>query len=582
MRKKYLTYFMWGYQEHFKASMEYRASNVLVALGVNLPLQGLLIGVRAPKIINGHEVCLVPEDGDLDPAIFKLCHARTEEIFSSHPDHRMFYGDEPSMRDKPENIRRKSVRQAVDEVLTHYSNEHSMVSFSGIPVRVCDYYVVPAFLASRESFNKLPHLEEPIKFQEWSSKTSIVDALLYRVLAEASECLGKKEPGRFFNEFHGDVPGILRQAAADLCQAISLATHDFMLQEVFHSLNKISALRYEGSATSGSIVFVPPDDPKISYKVRFKKPTHLNSDRLIRKLVEMSGDGLACVCEGSRGLSGLATRDSHNEMPLFCANFTEYYRWSLSYGNKILMECAFGIPVLPSPPLTEPAFLSNVQRILPGLTNDQGHALWQAVSEAMNQKHGTMLVVSEDAQGEAERLQNQSITIQPQLLIPELIKKISGIDGAVLLDRHCRCHAIGVILDGMASQSGDPSRGARFNSAVRYVSSVKVPTLCLVVSEDGYVNMIPTLRPQVDKTEVELNVQRLRTLTSENYHSTRNWLEDHRFYLTSEQCDLVNTELNRINSEPQEVGEIRIITHPFTPNPDMNETYYFDYGKNAS
>ena len=52
-----------------------------------------------------------------------------------------------------------------------------------------------------------------------------------------------------------------------------------------------------------------------------------------------------------------------------------------------------------------------------------------------------------------------------KLLSPELIERISGIDGAVLLDRDCKCHAIGVILDGMASQSGDPSRGARFNSA---------------------------------------------------------------------------------------------------------------------
>jgi len=421
-----------------------------------------------------------------------------------------------------------------------------------------------------------------MKFQEWSSRTSIVDSLLYQVLAEASEGLGRKEPGRFLDEFSGDVSGILRQAAADLCNAISLATHDFMLQEVFHSLNKISALRYEGGATSGSIVFVPPDDPEINYQVQFKKPTRLNSDRLIRKLVEMSGDGLACVCEGSKGLSGLVSIESYDGMPLFCANFTGYYRWSLSYGDTILMECAFGVPILPSPRLTEPAFLSNVQRILPGLTNDQGHTLWQAVSAAMDQKHGTMLVVSEDAQGEAERLQNHSITIQPELLIPELIKRISGIDGAVLLDRDCRCHAIGVILDGMASQSGDPSRGARFNSAVRYVSSVKVPTLCLVVSEDGYVNMVPTLRPQVDKTEVELNVQHLRSLASENYHVTRNWLEDHRFYLTPEQCEVVNTELDRIHSEPREVGEIRIITHPFTPNPDMNETYYFDYGKNAS
>ena len=221
MSKRYLTYFMWGYQEHFKHSMEYRASNVLAELGVDIPLQGLLIWVRSPEIKEGYEVCLVPEDGDLDPAIFTSCYARSEEIFTKHPDHKIFYGDEPRMRDKPEIIRRKSIRQAVDEALTHYSCVFGTASFCGIPVRVSDYYVVPAFLVSQEHLNNLPHLTKPVIFKEWSSRTSIVDALLYYLLAEASEGLGRKEPGRFFDEFRGDIPGLLRKAAADLCNAIS-------------------------------------------------------------------------------------------------------------------------------------------------------------------------------------------------------------------------------------------------------------------------------------------------------------------------------------------------------------------------
>lgn len=581
MTKKYLTYFMWGYQEHFKISMELRALNVLTELGVDIPVQAMLVGVRAPGVAEGYEVCFVPEDGDVDPAIFASCHSRTEEIFANHPDHAIFYGDEPSMRDKPENIRRKSVRQAVEEALKSYNDEHGTDLFCGRPARVSDYYVVPAYLVSRAALQNIPRLPAPITFQDWSSKTSIVDALLHRILAEATEGLGRKEPGRFLDEFNGDIPGLLRQAAADFCNAIPLATKDFMLQGIFHSLNKVSALRYEGSETRGSIVFARPGTVALDYQVRFQKATPLTSQRLVRKLVEMSGDDLACVCDSSQGLSGLASI-TIRDAPLFRAIFTGHYRWALLYGDTILMECAFGVPFVPSPRLTEPAFLSNIQRLFPGLTTHQGHTLWGAVSAAMDQRHGTMLVVSEDAPGEAKRLENQSITVEPIPLSPSVIERISGIDGAVLLDRDCRCHAIGVILDGMASEVGDSSRGARFNSAVRYVGSAQVATLCLVVSEDGYVNMVPTLRPQVDRAEVELHVQRLRTLTSENYHATRNWLANHRFYLTGEQCQVVNAELARIHSEPQEVGSIRIVTHPFTPHPEMNETYYLDSGKDAS
>ena len=93
----------------------------------------------------------------------------------------------------------------------------------------------------------------------------------------------------------------------------------------------------------------------------------------------------------------------------------------------------------------------------------------------------------------------------------------------------------------MATKRGDPSRGARYNSAIRYIATVNSPTMCLVVSEDGYVNMLPTLRPQVRKSEIEKRVAQLKTENTENCHKTRTWLEEHRFYLTAEQCDVVTS-----------------------------------------
>jgi hypothetical protein len=187
-----------------------------------------------------------------------------------------------------------------------------------------------------------------------------------------------------------------------------------------------------------------------------------------------------------------------------------------------------------------------------------------------------MLVVSDSAATEALRLQSQSIPVEPIQLTSNLMERISGIDGAVLVDRDCRCHALGVILDGQATDAGDPARGARYNSALRYVNSAKVPTICLVVSEDGYVNMMPTLRPQVDRAEVARYVDKLASLTADDYHQTRNWLDDHRFYLTPEQCVVVNSQLERIDATPREVGEIRIVSSPFAPHPEMNDSYYIE------
>ena len=52
---------------------------------------------------------------------------------------------------------------------------------------------------------------------------------------------------------------------------------------------------------------------------------------------------------------------------------------------------------------------------------------------------------------------------------------------------------IGAILDGMVSEEADLSRGARYNSAIRYVNSHE-RTCAVVVSEDGYVDCFPEIK----------------------------------------------------------------------------------------
>jgi hypothetical protein len=104
-----------------------------------------------------------------------------------------------------------------------------------------------------------------------------------------------------------------------------------------------------------------------------------------------------------------------------------------------------------------------------------------------------MIVVSKEAEEEAKRLGTQGTPITPRRAAPELMDNLTAIDGSVLLDTQGVCHAIGVILDGIAKeQQGDPSRGARFNSAIRYVGS-RAARSCVVVviSEDGRVDVIP-------------------------------------------------------------------------------------------
>lgn len=112
---------------------------------------------------------------------------------------------------------------------------------------------------------------------------------------------------------------------------------------------------------------------------------------------------------------------------------------------------------------------------------------------ALEQPHGTMLVVSSKADSESARLQTQSTVIKPVHITGTMMRRVTSIDGAVIVDPKGICYAIGAILDGVIEKGeGDPSRGARFNAAFKYLSHCRregIGCSIAVFSEDGMVNI---------------------------------------------------------------------------------------------
>lgn len=115
------------------------------------------------------------------------------------------------------------------------------------------------------------------------------------------------------------------------------------------------------------------------------------------------------------------------------------------------------------------------------------------VESARRQKHGTMLLFTENALSESERLREAGYQVSvKEMVSARSIEALGEIDGAMLLDQYGRFYMIGVILDGTMPPKGvDKGRGARYNSAVKYSYSHKEEKhLLIIISEDGYFDMI--------------------------------------------------------------------------------------------
>ena len=184
-----------------------------------------------------------------------------------------------------------------------------------------------------------------------------------------------------------------------------------------------------------------------------------------------------------------------------------------------------------------------------------------------------MVVIAADAAQEAERLSRQGTRIYPAPLTSDLLERACRIDGSILIDPEGKCHAIGVILDGAAGEDCTPSRGARYNSAVRYVKGVSAGRMAIVISDDATLDIIPMLRPRLAATDIEAALTAFETATLDDYHQPRLLLDRNRFYLNAEQCKRANEAMRRLDQLPKEVGVIYICTNPFSPDPLMNDSY---------
>jgi hypothetical protein len=573
--------FMWAYQPHFRLGMERRARAVLKLAGADVDVQALLVGIRHNSEPTAHLVCVEPEDGEWDPRSFFGCASRADDIFATHEGQDRFYGDEASMRDKPENLRRDSVRRSVQEVVDKWDANTDAIGFCGAATRLGHYHVVPILQFKRSQLRSIPRFSARIKWQDFVIPLGLFDAIVDELLREASAALQLPEPGRAVRPLESDATSILRQAGCRLCDAITLITRDAMLGDTYNSLNAISALRYEGTESLGQIVFGPKDSPTINRRFQLTRPLELEKPKLARKAIEMTGGDLCCICSGEEGISALGTLVTPADFDAIQVTFAGHYRWDLIHQEQTLMRVAYGVPKLPTSRLEEAAFAEYLHRRFPTMPHDVVQQVWEVVNVAIEQKHGTMLTISAAAADEAERLSSQCMPVRPAPLTAALVQNLTRIDGAVLLDTSGSCHAIGVILDGMATVAGDPARGARYNSAIRYVKSAPAPTICIVVSEDGDVDLIPRFRPGIRRSEIRRQIELLASATADNYGKSYSWLEAHRFYLTAEECETINAMRSTILSVPQELGEIRLVHSDLTPDPEMDATYYNPEGTSA-
>lgn len=485
MARKQIELLMWGFQDFFQGAVESKLRQALQVVGLSAEPTVFLVGLLCEGDTR-HPLCVQPEDGPVTPADFEALHARATELFTADPDGSTDFGVAWITERKQRAARHRAYRRGISEVL---EAKLGLRFDTGSPVQVDQYLVYTAVGLPASAFEAAPHLSSELAADRYPVTRSLVEGVVDAVLELSESRLHDPNPG-------ADLDFV--ESPADLTKAAGIAlTNSAVLlvgshgSGLFDAMNALTNTRYERRVGVGSLLLALRDTPHVERVLTFIKPVSIRETRTLRKVLETSGrDGASLLTDGRDvyGLGRLRPGYPVESESVFGMLVTGDGAWELHHGGAALARVEFGAPRLPTQQLRRDRFEQVCTQILGGYDGD---ALWALANASKGAEHGTMLVISPQAAEEANRLSSQAISIEPAALDATLVAKVTGIDGSVLVDPDGRCHAIGVILDGTATTEGDRSRGARYNSAVKYLASTDTPTVILLVSEDGMINLLP-------------------------------------------------------------------------------------------
>ena len=483
---------IWPHQARYRQVAQTIAEGLFNTLDEELRPYVLLLALPADPAA-GLPVTLEPADAELPTAAFDDVVARARTLHTA-AGWRYTERDDVS----PEMLRRKyegiSLRTAAQEVLDELDGHGTYQHFASWAMRIDGHFVLTVLRVRRKPLRAYPSLR-PHRFYTDGRPLapSLLVAAMYRFNEECIKLLSDAEPGAGVFTRPREADELLRGAGKLLmdtpAQALGLEPGAARL---FDTLNTISSLRYEGAEGVGRLLLARRGHPNLEEVFALTCPTDLDDFRAVRKLLEMTTPDVHLLGDGDK-VYALGRQIGHYDASredLFVINFVTHYAWEFGHGGHVLLRAHYGLPGLPRTRLNRARFRRDLRRTFDLHDPAKVEQLWEVVLEASRQAHGTMLVITTEALAEADRLKLQCTLIEPVRLTPLITRLVTSIDGAVLLDPESYCYSIGVILDGRASGRGNGTRGARYNSAVRYVESSAWPCMAIVVSEDGLVDVL--------------------------------------------------------------------------------------------
>lgn len=572
--KDIIDQFMWRYQQNFRLAVKRELERALSDIGLVTKVQTLLVGFATTDEVK-HQLCIEPEDGPLTTIHLSDTLELAIELYRTDPASELIHWNSEVHQSRHQHLKLRARAEALVRKIEASVVFSSMQFFVSTSAPIRGYSVHTCVGIATQDLDALAALED-----DYIDFTHVGKSLQHKVINEclrrADRALYLPDPGVGIGVL-GSTDDIVKAAADSLIEGMVYRTGG-LASDLFRAVNNFTSLSYErANNAKGCLIISDTDKVAGRSHIRFQKPISIHNSRNMRKLLELSDDSTILLSDDEQ-VYGLGADDTINDS--IKIRVRGYADWEASFNGIALIRVRSGHAKLPpKPPITRERFADLAERTVGSI--ELNH-IWSVIDEAQMSGHGMTLVISHDPYGETARLGSQAVPTVPHCLNPADIVRLGRVDGAVILGPDGLCYAFGVILDGEAEQGrGDPARGSRFNSAVRYQRTKAPNSLIVVISDDGMVDLIPPLKPKVHRYEVEQAVADFCAICNtdpvdgEKFAQASDVVEELAFYLSEDQCNRYNECYKKEMDRRLESGNIAIVPTPLSPHSDMNDSYFY-------
>ncbi len=491
---------MWNNQGPYFSILKSRSETVFKSLDKSFSPEVFVVGIR--KCSLDDQICVEGNAGHwLGVEDLQEVSRIAAQLACEHPDSEVEFRGGNRGEWHADHISKSSTRDAIDLLINQHDNRIEDVRYFVSYPEIANQYLVCIVLGLQTNvIAAYPAIRGESRqvddYQKVPRATSYVEAVVAEFFIFAARELAESVRGTFIID-SVDSDYLLKRAGDRLlrdCVRRIGGLHLRGMEQLFNACNTIASLQYENLPPQGTLVLAKQDHPAIEKLVTLERPADLFDYRGSRKLLQLANENVALHTDSER-IYGLATtvKDDCSSADIYEMQIVGHHHWKLLYSKRTLMEVRYGQPSLPQEGIDVAKLTADLRSEFFSIPDTKVEELVKLAMTASDASHGTMLVITDLAKDEASRLQGQPLT--PLLMTDALLQTLTSIDGAVVLSPSCECFSIGVILDGISTGAGDSTRGARYNSALRYVESLKQSghkCLAIVVSEDGYVTWVQT------------------------------------------------------------------------------------------